>query len=119
MSQDANLIQPTNGGRDAFVHVTAVRVAGLNGLDDGRKVIFEVVAERGEQAAAKLSLDARSWPIRNSPPVRLAQRPRDTDGRSADLGDGGLQPLRRDAPLVAPPDDLRGLAHVHLGALPR
>jgi CspA family cold shock protein len=40
---DAKLIQPTNGGRDAFVHVTAVRVAGLNGLNDGQKVTYEVV----------------------------------------------------------------------------
>ena len=37
-----------------FVHITAVQGAGLNGLDDGQKVSFEVVTERGKQAAANL-----------------------------------------------------------------
>ncbi len=39
-----------------FVHITAVQAAGLNGLDDGQKVSFEVVTERGKQAAANLKL---------------------------------------------------------------
>jgi CspA family cold shock protein len=50
-------IQPDDGGRDVFVHVTAVQAAGLNGLDDGQKVSFEVVTERGKQAAANLRAD--------------------------------------------------------------
>ena len=37
-----------------FVHITAVQSAGLNGLDEGQKVTFEVVKERGKEAAANL-----------------------------------------------------------------
>ena len=47
-------IQPEGGGKDVFVHITAVQAAGLNALDEGQKVTFEVVRERGMQAAAKL-----------------------------------------------------------------
>ena len=49
-------IQPEGGGKDVFVHITAVQAAGLNGLDDGQRVTYEVVAERGKQAAANLRL---------------------------------------------------------------
>ena len=47
-------IQPDDGGKDVFVHITAVQAAGLNGLDEGQKVSYEVVTERGKQAAANL-----------------------------------------------------------------
>ena len=47
-------IQPEGGGKDVFVHITAVQAAGLNGLDEGQKVSFEVVRERGKDAAANL-----------------------------------------------------------------
>ena len=46
-------IQP-EGGKDVFVHITAVQAAGLNGLDEGQKVTFEVVRERGKEAEANL-----------------------------------------------------------------
>jgi CspA family cold shock protein len=49
-------IQPQDGGKDVFVHITAVQAAGLNGLDEGQKVSFEVVRERGKEAAANLKL---------------------------------------------------------------
>lgn len=49
-------IEPQDGGKDVFVHITAVQAAGLNGLNDGQKVSFDVVAERGKQAAANLKL---------------------------------------------------------------
>ena len=49
-------IQPQDGGKDVFVHITAVQAAGLNGLDEGQRVTFEVVTERGKQAAANLRL---------------------------------------------------------------
>ncbi len=45
-------IQPQDGSKDVFVHITAVQAAGLNGLDEGQKVSFEVVEERGKEAAA-------------------------------------------------------------------
>ena len=47
-------IQPEGGGKDVFVHITAVQAAGLDGLDEGQKVTFEVVRERGKEAAANL-----------------------------------------------------------------
>ena len=47
-------IQPEGGGKDVFVHITAVQAAGMNGLDEGQRVTFEVVRERGKEAAANL-----------------------------------------------------------------
>jgi cold shock protein len=49
-------IQPEGGGKDVFVHITAVQAAGLSGLDENQRVTYEVVAERGKQAAANLRL---------------------------------------------------------------
>jgi CspA family cold shock protein len=49
-------IQPEGGGKDVFVHITAVQAAGLNGLDEGQRVTFEVVRDRGKEAAANLKL---------------------------------------------------------------
>ena len=47
-------IQPEDGGRDVFVHITAVQAAGLQSLNENQKVTYEVVTERGKQAAANL-----------------------------------------------------------------
>ena len=47
-------IQPEDGGRDVFVHITAVQAAGLQTLNENQKVTYEVVTERGKQAAANL-----------------------------------------------------------------
>ena len=49
-------IQPEGGGKDVFVHISAVQAAGLNGLDENQRVTFEVVRERGKEAAANLRL---------------------------------------------------------------
>jgi CspA family cold shock protein len=49
-------IQPADGSKDVFVHITAVQAAGLSGLNEGQAVTFEVVTERGKPAAAKLAL---------------------------------------------------------------
>ena len=49
-------IMPQDGGRDVFVHITAVQAAGLKGLNDGQKVAYDVVMERGESAATNLKL---------------------------------------------------------------
>ncbi len=49
-------IMPQDGGKDVFVHVTAVQAAGLNGLNDGQKVSYDVTMERGKAAAANLRL---------------------------------------------------------------
>jgi CspA family cold shock protein len=49
-------IQPQGGGKDVFVHITAVQAAGLNGLDENQKVSYDVVSERGKEAASNLKL---------------------------------------------------------------
>ena len=49
-------IQPEDGGNDVFVHITAVQEAGLQGLEDGQKVTFELAEQRGKTAAANLKL---------------------------------------------------------------
>ena len=47
-------IQPEGGGKDVFVHISAVQAAGLRDLAENQRVTFEVVTERGKQAAANL-----------------------------------------------------------------
>jgi CspA family cold shock protein len=47
-------IQPDDGGKDVFVHISAVERAGLRGLDEGQKVSFDTAEERGKIAAANL-----------------------------------------------------------------
>jgi CspA family cold shock protein len=49
-------IMPQDGGKDVFVHITAVQAAGLTGLNDGQAVSFEVSMERGKAAATNLRL---------------------------------------------------------------
>jgi CspA family cold shock protein len=49
-------IQPSDGSKDVFVHISAVERAGLSSLAEGQKVSFEIVTERGKQAAGNLSL---------------------------------------------------------------
>lgn len=44
-------IMPQDGGKDVFVHISAVQGAGLRGLNDGQKVHYEVSNERGTQAS--------------------------------------------------------------------
>jgi cold shock protein len=39
-------IQPDDGGKDVFVHISAVERAGLSQLNEGQKVSFEVTADR-------------------------------------------------------------------------
>ncbi|MBX9946616.1 MAG: cold-shock protein [Reyranella sp.] len=47
-------IQPDGGGKDVFVHISAVERAGLNGLNEGQKISYEVASERGREAAVNL-----------------------------------------------------------------
>jgi CspA family cold shock protein len=47
-------IQPSDGSKDVFVHISAVEQAGMGALAEGQKVSFTVVTERGKQAAADL-----------------------------------------------------------------
>jgi cold shock protein len=49
-------IQPDDGGKDVFVHISAVQRSGLQGLRDGQKVTYELQADRrtGKMAAVNL-----------------------------------------------------------------
>jgi CspA family cold shock protein len=49
-------IEPADGGKDVFVHISAVERAGMSTLSDGQKVSFDVVADRrtGKSAAENL-----------------------------------------------------------------
>ena len=50
-------IQPDDGGKDVFVHISAVERAGLNGLAEGQKVGYELVTDKrsGKQSAGELT----------------------------------------------------------------
>ena len=47
-------IQPSDGGKDVFVHISAVEKAGLSSLNEGQKISYDVVNERGKDAASNL-----------------------------------------------------------------
>jgi len=47
-------IAPQDGGKDVFVHISAVQSAGLRGLNEGQKVTFEIGTERGKALAINL-----------------------------------------------------------------
>ena len=49
-------IHPDDGGKDVFVHITALERAGVANLNEGQKVKYEVAMDRGKAAAANLSL---------------------------------------------------------------
>ncbi|MGD9743425.1 MAG: cold-shock protein [Dongiaceae bacterium] len=47
-------IQPSDGSKDVFVHISAVERAGLGTLVEGQRVSFELTTERGKTAATNL-----------------------------------------------------------------
>jgi len=47
-------IQPEDGGKDIFVHISAVERAGLRGLNEGQRVSYQMKEERGKTAAVDL-----------------------------------------------------------------
>jgi len=47
-------IQPDSGGKDVFVHISAVERSGLNGLHEGQKITYEIQQDRGKEAAVNL-----------------------------------------------------------------
>ena len=51
-------IQPENGGKDVFVHISAVERAGMSSLNEGQTVSFDIVEDRrtGKSAAGNLRL---------------------------------------------------------------
>ena len=51
-------IQPDQGGADVFVHISALEKAGLRGLDEGQKVSYELVTDKGKTSAGNLKVAA-------------------------------------------------------------
>ena len=60
-------IQPQGGGKDGFVHISAVERAGLSGLNEGQAIEYEEVSDRGKTSAGNLNgwscadTHARAW----------------------------------------------------------
>ncbi|MGA2058724.1 MAG: cold-shock protein [Bradyrhizobium sp.] len=49
-------VQPDGGGKDVFVHISAVEKAGLKELREGDKVTFDVVPNKGKESAENLKV---------------------------------------------------------------
>ena len=49
-------IQPSGGGKDVFVHISAVEQAGLRALNDGQSVEYEIESSRGKESAVRLKV---------------------------------------------------------------
>ena len=49
-------IQPKDGGRDVFVHISAVERAGLGSLNEGQTIEYQVVSNRGKESADNLKI---------------------------------------------------------------
>ena len=49
-------IAPEDGGKDVFVHITALETAGLRQLDDGQKVTYETAENNGKVSAVDIKL---------------------------------------------------------------
>ena len=50
-------IQPDGGGKDVFVHISAVEKAGLSSLNEGAKVSYDIVSDRGKESAGSLKVN--------------------------------------------------------------
>jgi cold shock protein len=49
-------IQPQGGGKDVFVHISAVEQAGLSTLNEGQSIEYEIESNRGKESAVKLKV---------------------------------------------------------------
>ena len=51
-----SFIQPQAGGKDVFVHISAVERAGLRSLNEGQSIEYEIVENRGRSSAEHLKV---------------------------------------------------------------
>jgi CspA family cold shock protein len=49
-------IQPQDGGRDVFVHISAVERAGLSSINEGQTIEYEIVSNRGKASAENIKV---------------------------------------------------------------
>jgi CspA family cold shock protein len=50
-------IQPEDGGADVFVHISAVKAAGLQNLNEEQRISYDLANDRGKTAATNLQLE--------------------------------------------------------------
>lgn len=55
-SKGFGFIQPEDGSKDVFVHVSAVDRAGLGTLNEGQRIRYNVISERGKQSADDIKI---------------------------------------------------------------
>jgi len=49
-------ITPDDGGKDAFLHVSALQAANIQSVNDGQAVSYELTEQRGKQAASEITI---------------------------------------------------------------
>ena len=49
-------ITPDDGGKDAFLHVSALQAAGVQSVNDGQAVSYELTEQRGKDAASEIAI---------------------------------------------------------------
>ena len=49
-------ITPDDGGKDAFLHVSALQAAGVQSVSDGQAVSYELTEQRGKEAASEIAI---------------------------------------------------------------
>ena len=49
-------ITPDDGGKDAFLHVSALQAAGVQSVNDGQAVSYELTEQRGKEAASEIAI---------------------------------------------------------------
>ena len=49
-------IKPNQSDKDVFVHITALEKSGISNIHNGQKVSFEIINDRGKQAASNIQL---------------------------------------------------------------
>lgn len=78
-------IEPEDGSKDAFVHISAVQSAGMETLDEGQKISYELVEGANGKSSAENLVDQGSGggaPAEEAP----AEAPADDAGNSEDAG---------------------------------
>lgn len=56
LNKGFGFIAPENGGQDVFVHISAVQSSGMQSLNDGQKVSYDIANDRGKDAAVNIKL---------------------------------------------------------------
>jgi CspA family cold shock protein len=49
-------VQPSGGGKDVFVHISAVERAGLSSLNEGQNIEYELVSNKGKESAENIKV---------------------------------------------------------------